>query len=384
MDQPDRHRRHRRVRRRDSANAALDVVVVVPARNEEKGLAAGLNSLAAQTKRPDLIVIVVNNSTDGTEKIAYDFADDPDTPPTQVIVLDDNPHKKAGALNAGINYLRQTVASRLEDVAKYLLVMDADTELHPSFIMRAARVMANDTHLGGVSAACRGRHIPPGSPWQRFLLGMQRIEYGRYAYSRILRNVHTMSGAGSFYRTTALQSILDWRGEIFWQNPRNLVEDFETTLALKESGWKVTANQWCVAYTDLMPTLRDLVKQRLRWVRGTVDTLRQRGWTRHTWLSITQIIIGLLAVPLTVYWLYMITTNTWQFGIWQERYSLMFPLFWGMYLAFSARHLGWRSVLIELSLIPELVFHAFRVYWLITSVALSYTTSRRQPAAWSE
>ncbi|MGW1027036.1 glycosyltransferase [Streptomyces sp. NPDC002577] len=66
---------------------------------------------------------------------------------------------------------------------------------------------------------------------------------------------------------------------MFWQDDGNLVEDYETTLALKESGWKVTANEHCIAYTDLMPSLRQSIGQRERWGRGTVDTLRRRGWT---------------------------------------------------------------------------------------------------------
>jgi len=58
-------------------------------------------------------------------------------------------------------------------------------------------------------------------------------------------------------------------GEVFWEDHANLVEDYETTLALKETGWGVTSNQLCIAYTDLMPTLRELQAQRERWARGT-------------------------------------------------------------------------------------------------------------------
>lgn len=90
-------------------HALYDTVILVPARNEEVGVFTSLRSLAAQSRRPDLIVVVVNNSTDRTEEYANQFADDPQTPPTVVLNLDDNPHKKAGALNYGLDWLRDAV-----------------------------------------------------------------------------------------------------------------------------------------------------------------------------------------------------------------------------------------------------------------------------------
>ncbi len=299
-----RHRRGRaRVAYREAPDTAVyETVVLVPARNEEADLLMSLDSLATQTRRPDLIIVVVNNSTDRTEEYARRFAADGRTPPTVVLTLDDNPHKKAGALNYGLRWLREHVGGRLTHAVKYVLVMDADTELHARFIERAANVITSDPELGGVSAACLGRTGLWRSPWQRFLLGMQIIEYGRSANTRYRRDVHTMSGAGSFYRAEALQGLIDWRGEVFWEDHRNLVEDYETTLALKESGWQVTANQLCIAYTDLMPTLRELIQQRERWSRGTVDTLRRRGWTKYTWHSITTTVLGLFGFAYILGW----------------------------------------------------------------------------------
>ncbi len=378
-----RHAAHGRSRRAERDTHACGTVVLVPARNEEAGLHQGLMSLSRQTQRPDMIIVIVNNSTDATEQIAKDFAARPDSPLTHVLVLDDNPHKKAGALNTGIDYIQRTTGMRLESAARFVVVMDADTEFHPSFLMRALRVLGNDASLGGVSAACRGRHTQPRSLWQRFLLGMQRIEYGRYAYTRIRRDVHTMSGAGSVYRTSAVQGLLDWRGEVFWQDARNLVEDYETTLALKETGWAVTANQWCVAYTDLMPTLPTLVRQRQRWVRGTVDTLRQRGWAKHTWMSIMSIIVGIVGFLYMIAWMGMTLSASLRHGLHVHPAYLALPVFWSAYSAWTVRHLGVRSVLVEACLLPEFLFNLLRAYWLIASVLVSYT-SRRRPAAWSE
>lgn len=352
----------------------FDTVVVVPARNEEAGILTSLNSLAHQTWRPDRIIVVVNNSTDRTEAYARSFAAHPRTPHTDVLLMRENKHKKAGALNYGIAWLRQRAGGQLTGTVRHILTMDADTELHPRFIERARNVLACDPAIGGVSAVCLGRTGLWRNPWQRFLLGMQIIEYGRAANARFRADVHTMSRAGSFYRGSALQSVIDHRGEVFWENHRNLVEDYETTLTLKERGWKVTANQLCIAYTDLMPTLRELLQQRQRWVRGTVDALRARGWTRFTWHSIATLILGLLGMAFIVGWGSTQLLAAARHGLSQHPVFWILFAFWIIYPALRVRSLGWKAMLVEAILLPELVYTLVRTYWLVSSILKSYFT----------
>jgi cellulose synthase/poly-beta-1,6-N-acetylglucosamine synthase-like glycosyltransferase len=370
--------RHRRGRGRAipaQREALVDTVALVPARNEEVGVFTALYSLADQTCPPDLIIVVVNNSTDRTEEFARQFAAEPGVPETVVLNFPNNPHKKAGALNYGLRWLQEASGGRLTGTVRHALVMDADTELHPAFIERARNVIASDSELGGVSAACLGRTDLWRSPWQRYLLGMQIIEYGRAANARYRRNVHTMSGAGSFYRAEALQSVIDWRGEVFWEDHANLVEDYETTLALKESGWKVTANQYCIAYTDLMPTLKELIQQRERWGRGTVDTLRGRGVTKFTWHSIFTLVFAMLGC------FYVLGFGGEQLvQLARHHRDAVEPLFWGLlgfwivYPALRVRRLGWKAMLVESLLLPELLYTVVRTYWLLTSLIKSYAT----------
>lgn len=244
------------------------IVVIVPARDEGVALADTLNSLARQFLRPDRVVVVVNNSTDSTRHVARTYASTPDSIPTDVLEMPGfNRHRKAGALNYGIRHLLRD--RLLPPEIPFLLVMDGDTELDPHFLKRAQRILERGGAIGGVSAACLGKPIRGDSPWSDLLLLFQKVEYGRFAATRLRRNIHTMSGAGSFYRATALNDLLRQRPDVFEERESNLVEDYETTLALKMLGWRITSNQGCIAYTDLMPTMRMLLAQRIRWVRGT-------------------------------------------------------------------------------------------------------------------
>jgi len=358
------------------ARRTSGVAVIIPARDEGADLGDTLRSLARQTLRPDRIVVVVNNSTDGTADAALSYAATEGPVITDVLEMRGvNRHRKAGALNCGIRYLLRDGV--LPPEIGYVLVMDGDTELEPHFLKRARRVIDRDRSLGGVSAACLGKPIQGGTPWRDFLLLVQRIEYGRFAATRLRHNVHTMSGAGSFYRAAALNDLLDVRPDVFEERESNLVEDYETTLALKMLGWRVTSNQGCIAYTDLMPTMRMLFAQRVRWARGTVDEWRRYGWCHATWLSIAGVI---LSVPETGYELLLGAVLMRAFisrGGYIDYHFLPLAALWSAYQGFSVRHMGWKVVIFEMALIPEAIFNLIRSYWLMRSVVASYLGGKR-------
>jgi hypothetical protein len=99
---------------------------VVPAYNEEESIADVLRSLLGQSRVPDVIHVVVNNTSDATVKIASEFSGPHEITTelgeqfTEVFVHDigKNPDKKVGALNYGY---------ALVEGYDYLLGVDGDT-----------------------------------------------------------------------------------------------------------------------------------------------------------------------------------------------------------------------------------------------------------------
>jgi cellulose synthase/poly-beta-1,6-N-acetylglucosamine synthase-like glycosyltransferase len=352
------------------------VVVIIPARDEGMALAETLQSMERQTLRPDRIVVVVNNSKDNTKDIALGYASIPGSVPTDVLEMPGfNRHRKAGALNYGIRHL--LFCGKLPREIQYLLVVDGDTELDIHFLMRARRILERNHAIGGVSAACLGKKIQGDTLWANLLLLYQRIEYGRFAATRLRRNVHTMSGAGSFYRAAALDQLLSIRPDVFEERESNLVEDYETTLALKMLGWQITSNQGCVAYTDLMPTMRMLLAQRIRWVRGTVDEWRRYGWCHATYLSIVGMLLSVPGIGYAALWITLSVHAFIAHGVHPDYRFLLLAVFWSVYQGFSVRHMGYKVVLFEMALIPEMIFNLVRNYWLLRSILASYAASKR-------
>lgn len=357
--------------------AGSGVAVLMPARDEGEQVLPALRSLSRQTLRPDLVLVVVNNSTDDTAALARQFSVEPGAPEVRVLVMPGhNPDKKAGALNYGLRELAGFKRGLLPPKVRYVLTMDGDTELHANFIERAVKVLRGNERLGGVSAAV---HAKPRASGSRLLYLFQRIEYGRFAHSRIRVNVHTMSGAGSVYRAEALNQLIAARGEVF--DRRSLVEDYEATLALKQARWKITTNEHVLAFTDVMPNLRMLLAQRTRWTRGTVDEWRRYGWCRATWVSICSMILGLAGLAYSALWITVFAMHLAHGGSFApDPRFLALGGFWMLYQGWAARSLGWRIMLFEALILPETIFGFVHWYWVIKSIAMSYT-SRAQ--AWA-
>jgi len=139
------------------------IIALVPAHNEEESLPATLRSLQHQTLRPDEVIVVADNCTDGTERIARELG-------AQTITTAANADKKAGALNQALALILPTTSP-----ADLVLVMDADTALAPHFF----EVAAEEPRDGGVAAV---GGIFSGEPGHGLVGQLQRSEYTRYAH----------------------------------------------------------------------------------------------------------------------------------------------------------------------------------------------------------
>jgi biofilm PGA synthesis N-glycosyltransferase PgaC len=284
----------------------------------EPAIEATIASVRGQTLPPDHIVVVVNNSTDDTAERARAAG-------ATVVEMTENRHKKSGALNWGYDLIRV----RLPDV-EYIVQMDADTVLERHFVERTYAVLSRPEN------------------W----------------------NVGALSSA----------FIAD-RGGIIWDN-RSLVEDYEVTLALRAMHWDCRKSKKFIAYTDLMPNLSMLWRQRLRWQRGTFDELRRYGWTASTrpdWAK--QILHGLLMLAHVAG--FAVCFASIGYALWADRPMrvsawLVVPL--GIIAckqAWHIRDMGWRSVLLALLIVPEEAYNLLRHAWWLRGLWLSLRSKQQ-------
>jgi cellulose synthase/poly-beta-1,6-N-acetylglucosamine synthase-like glycosyltransferase len=374
-----------------------NVAVLVPAHNEEKDIEATIDSLRNLTRQPDQIVVISDNSTDKTVDIARAMG-------VTVLETSGNTHKKAGALNTGFRHLIKD-----GEIPEFVVTMDADTVFDPGFLNAGLNVMSVDKKLGVLSAVCEGKKgLAPMPSWPpkpaahlddkyqtatrqtiRFILSfivacfnkaivwMQEVEYARAGTLRIRSDIHTMSGAGSIIRAEPILQLLASHQQrsietacLYAERADNLVEDFTLTLDIKKLGWRCTNNYYSIAHTDLMRTLPTLVRQRKRWVRGTIDELRRRKFSREARTSSLVMIFGISILPLFYLWPVLIIH-----GIAKGTTSiadLWLLALMGVYQAWMSHKMGWKSMIIILTVIPDLIYSVIRHYWVISSVIMSY------------
>ena len=93
--------------------------VVVPAHNEELGIGKTIKNIIGQLREGDRLVVVADNCTDRTSEIAKNLG-------AEVVVRTDNEKRGKGyALDAGVNYLKESVL-RGTKPPRVVTIMDAD------------------------------------------------------------------------------------------------------------------------------------------------------------------------------------------------------------------------------------------------------------------
>jgi len=358
-------------------SATSVVTVAIPAHNEAAGIADALNSLARQTRRPDLVYVVIDNCIDATPEIVRSLVDELPFR-TELFFTQNNTLKKAGALNQFLSRMLRCVEP--ED---YILVMDADTQLAEGWIETAVRTLEKDSAIGACGAVFYGEERPG------LLEQLQRNEYVRYARDIDRKNGRAMvlTGTGTLFRVLTLTELREARsvripgkyGDVY--DTAALTEDNEITLALKTLGWKCASPKECRVVTELMPTWRDLWNQRLRWQRGALENLRAYGPTKVTLpYFFQQFMLGLGAFALGLYLLAMVASVFMGMGI-------TFQPFWaGVGLLFVAERVitVWKAGLLGISiaavLLIEMVFDGFLMAVYVKSIV---DIATRREAKWT-
>lgn len=181
------------------------------------------------------------------------------------------------------------------------MTLDADTQFAPSTIANLLRHFAADPdgRLGAVAGVVKvGNRHNLVTRWQAVeyiaQIGVER------AAQDALGAIMIVPGACAAWRKTALQ-------EAGGYSEATLAEDFDLTLTLHRLRYRVTQDDDAIAYTEAPEPLAALVKQRTRWVYGSLQTLWKHrallcdpGWLGMVLMPFTMlaIVVPLVFLPL--------------------------------------------------------------------------------------
>lgn len=256
---------------------------VIPAYNEAETIAGVLDSLLQQTRLPDVIHVVINNTTDDSVEIASHYAGPhkrmtPTGEQETVIYVHDigkNPDKKVGALNYGYS---------LVETMDYLLGVDGDTTPEPDALQHLVDEISSDDRIGGISAIYSIDDSALDGWMSKFLIAGQRAQFSAFNMQNLLkgRNMAVLGGQFSIFSTQALRDVLrDSHQRTPWVNDSE-VEDSLLSLQIKSAGYLTKISARARAHVGGMTTLRSLDAQQVKWNFGAIDLMwpGQRGDTR--------------------------------------------------------------------------------------------------------
>jgi cellulose synthase/poly-beta-1,6-N-acetylglucosamine synthase-like glycosyltransferase len=325
------------------------MVAILPAHNEEKTLGYAINALKKQTRPPDRIVVVSDNSSDNTGDIGRRFG-------AEVIETRGNTDKKAGALNQVLASLLPTL--RNDDV---ILIQDADSVLDPHFVEAAIFYLGRG--YGGVGGVFRG------ADGGGFVGHLQRNEYARYArdVNRLNGKCLVITGTAAAFRVQVLKEISvarlsgrlpsgDGRGGVY--DTTVLTEDNELTFGLLHLGHKVISPVQCTLVTEVMETWRALWRQRLRWKRGAVENCIQYGLTRITWRYWGRQLVTFLGCIVSVAYLASIIVALFGDGIHVLPFWMWVTVIFVVERIVTVRYRGWRQMVLSATMY-ELILDYF-------------------------
>lgn len=243
------------------------VSIVVPAYNEGEVIESSLASLLEMRYPYYEIIAVDDGSTDDTYQRMRQF--EGNHYGVKVSVFRKENSGKAETLNYGIRRSR----------APIVVCMDSDSRLSPDALRYAIRHF-RDSDVGAVAGNVKvvNRH----NIWTK----LQALEYieglniVRKAQG-FLRTVNVVPGPIGIFRRSTLQQTGGYESNTY-------AEDFDLTVKILAAGWKITYEPKAIAYTEAPEELLDILKQRYRWSRGILQTLRkQRRLLTHTQGNVT-------------------------------------------------------------------------------------------------
>jgi len=332
----------------------IPVTIIAPAYNEEVTIVESVKSLLA-LQYPLFEAVVVNDGSKDetleTLKSAFDLRQVPaqleekvecqkvlgvyrSTTNPNLVVVDKMNGGKADALNAGLNISRYPL----------FCAIDADSLLEGDALLRVTRPFLEKPHTtvaaGGIIRVANGCHIEGGRVLRvglakNWLAVLQTVEYLRaFLFGRMgwdaIRSLLIISGAFGVFKKSVVIEAGGYSHD-------SIGEDMELVVRihrlLREQGRRYEMHfiPDPVCWTEVPESLKILARQRNRWHRGLVDSLRRH---RKMFLNPRYGTIGMIAFPYFVFFEmlgpvvelsgYIIVPLSYAFGILNLQFFFLF------------------------------------------------------------
>jgi cellulose synthase/poly-beta-1,6-N-acetylglucosamine synthase-like glycosyltransferase len=241
-----------------------NISLIIPAHNESFVLPKTLQKIfnSNYPKGKMEVIVVDDGSTDETAKVAKKF--------NVKLVRNKTNLGKCKSLNVGIENASNDI----------IITTDADTVFGKNTIENLVKHFS-DERIGAVAGYYKAipfKKLLSDFSFDKlktfFLVKFQSLEYLTFLLARrrqaAFDAVMVVPGSVGAFRKDVLEKIGGFDSKM-------LVEDYDATIKIHKEGYKVVCEKDAIAWTKPPVSLRELLKQRIRWYRGGFEVLAKHS-----------------------------------------------------------------------------------------------------------
>ena len=229
----------------------MRISILIPCHNEDKSIAACLESCLTQSRVPDEIIVVNDGSTDGTRDILSSFGNR-----IRVVDVPVATGNKSLAQEIGLKHVTGDI----------FIATDADSVLDRDFVKHVEENFELDESVIAVAGYVR-------SMKHNWLTACRAFEYA------VGQNLHKLAqhylgflfvipGAAGAFRTKKFFEHITFEHD-------TLTEDLDFTYRLHKQGLKIVYDTRAVVFTQDPATLHSYINQMRRWFGGGWQCLKK-------------------------------------------------------------------------------------------------------------
>lgn len=205
--------------------------------NSESDIGACLEAVMRQSYAPQDIVVIDNNSTDGTKEILAQYPD------IRAIFN----HENRGFAGAHNQAIRMTQSD-------YVLVLNPDVTLHPDYLLHLAGWLDKHAEYGSAAGLLIRREAHQTVDSTGLMMHKNRQAKDRGSGEEIEQfsssgEVFGVSGAAAMYRRQMIDDI-SWNGQFFDEDFFAYKEDVDVAWRAQWMGWKAYFLSSAVGYHE--------------------------------------------------------------------------------------------------------------------------------------
>ncbi len=238
------------------------VSVMIPAWNEAKGIIATLQTILKSQYRNVEVVLVNDGSTDESDELIKEFIRKYQLENTNQLLPSNRPidityiYKENGGKGMALN---TAIINASGDI---VISLDAECIVLPDTINNFVAHFADPKVMAAVGNVRIGNtnHTIGVIQYLEFLFSF----YFKKAES-LMNTIYIIGGAAGAFRKEVFLKIGNY-------NTKNITEDIEFSVRIQGEGMRIVYANDAIVYTEGASRLKDLMRQRLRWKRGRLET----------------------------------------------------------------------------------------------------------------